>query len=71
MNDVIVPKYSPDDLGDSFDSDYVLPSLRKFISGLQFLMKERGVTDVRTIVGAKSFSELHKRIANTNTQSEE
>lgn len=71
MNDVIIPKYSPDDLGDSFDSDYVFPSIRKFVSGLQFLMKEKGITDVRTIVGAKSFIELHKRVANTNTLSED
>lgn len=65
-NDLIVPKYSPTELGDKFDSDYVLPSVLKYLMGINILMNKKGYEDARPIMSAKPFLFLHQRVVNNN-----
>lgn len=66
-NDIIVPKYSPDELGDKFDTDYVLQSLLKYLLGIKAIMDAKGFEDIRSIIAAKSFIELHQRVVHNNS----
>ena len=65
-NDLIVPKYSPEELGDKFDTDYVLPSLFKYMLGVVAVMKAKGFEDIRPMLAAKSFTFLHQRVSHNN-----
>lgn len=64
---MVVPKYSPEELGDKFDTDYVLQSILKYLLGIRALMEAKGFEDVRSIIAAKSFIELHQRVAHNSS----
>lgn len=66
-NDIILNKFDPLVIGNSFTSDFSLHALVKYMRGMKVFITKRNIEDIRPMMQAKHFSTMLGRMNNTAT----
>ncbi|EAR95992.1 hypothetical protein TTHERM_00125580 (macronuclear) [Tetrahymena thermophila SB210] len=66
-NDIILNKFDPLIIGNSFTVDFSLQALVKYLRGMRVFVTKKNIEDIRPMMQAKHFSTMIGRVNNTAT----